>query len=516
MNLERQRQKVDELQHLSQTGRLGQARALLGELSREKLDRRLAFGVAAVARRARMPEKALQILHRIVRPPPGSRAVLGGPPTPRETAEYGMALAELGALREGIELLQSVPTRVLPTARLLEALAHIRRWDRASARQSLNRMMAVPGLGSYDRVGALLYLASCTLHGDGRLADAAKELEAVASQANELGYGELYRSALLLRVQALTFARQVEQARALLAELRTLAEQAADPRAVTLCSKWEMLAALQVPSERRSALRRVPAIRAEMLQQRQWDRIRAMELYLAMDARDVSKMSELIAGTPYPVFRARAVGLLVRWGARAPTEYAWSPPPARGSARSDAPPVIVHARDGTHSLGSSFLKPGQVPQRLLQCLAGDFYKPLTVAEVHEAVYPGEFFNPSSSPLRIHQALWRLRKWTEDTRIPLAVEEELGFYCLRATAPCRIQLSLAPASAPRASPGLLQTLETVRTQLGLGKFGATELARAACVSRPTAVRYLAEALRAGLVEREGRGPATRYRFGNTGA
>jgi hypothetical protein len=47
--------------------------------------------------------------------------------------------------------------------------------------------------------------------------------------------------------------------------------------------------------------------------------------------------------------------------------------------------------------------------RLLESLATDLYRPHRLPHLFSNLYPGEFFNPHSAPLKIHQLIHRLRQ-----------------------------------------------------------------------------------------------------------
>src|SRR5271155_1306270 len=85
-------------------GRLQAARrAIQAQIDRrKKLARPEILQLAYLARQAYLADRTIALLHPIVRSEPRLRS---GPATDEEKAEYGMALAQLGAGREALELL---------------------------------------------------------------------------------------------------------------------------------------------------------------------------------------------------------------------------------------------------------------------------------------------------------------------------------------------------------------------------------------------------------------------------
>src|ERR1041385_7234845 len=104
-------QKIDEFIRL---GQVTHARAELRHFRQRKIPRALALSVAALARRAALPEVAIRILHPIVRPPNPSAL----PASDMEKAEYAAALTYIGASDEALGLLQRLDGEKVPAVRL--------------------------------------------------------------------------------------------------------------------------------------------------------------------------------------------------------------------------------------------------------------------------------------------------------------------------------------------------------------------------------------------------------------
>src|SRR5207302_175208 len=115
--------------------------------------------------------------------------------------------------------------------------------------------------------------------------------------------------------------------------------------------------------------------------------------------------------------------------------------------------------------------------RMLQSLALDFYRPLQLAELHERLYPREYFNPFSSPDRVHQAARRLRRWLQENRIPLGISEELGQYRLSSDRGCTVVVqAVSEKTWLETAPGdikLRALLGVLKNQHGNEVFSAVE-------------------------------------------
>jgi hypothetical protein len=239
-----------------------------------------------------------------------------------------------------------------------------------------------------------------------------------------------------------------------------------------------------------------------------WWAARQCEYYAASMLGDRARLLRLYAGTKHPAFRARVARRLGN-AVKLPVQYDWCPGGGKASG-------VLEVANGQNTFSSAYLKEGQIQQRLLNVLSCDFFLPITAAEIHERLYPGEHYNPASSPDRVHQALKRLRAWIKQAGVPLVVRETRGFYSLDAPSGFGLRVDIgggerAGEEAPRARVRLVQCLSRVEEKYGDREFSAADFARCARLSHPSAVRYLREALAGKLVSRKGAGPATRYRI-----
>src|SRR5262249_7052089 len=134
--------------------------------------------------------------------------------------------------------------------------------------------------------------------------------------------------------------------------------------------------------------------------------------------------------------------LLFSWGRKIniPDEYTWR---VLGSASPARTLDLITGRLGARP---SRLKLGQIVHRLLVCLSSDTYRPFRLASLHHQLYTNEYFNPSSSPPRVHRAIQRFRGWAREGRLPLMVENAGGGqYRLASTAPFSIHVASHPAT-----------------------------------------------------------------------
>ena len=168
------------------------------------------------------------------------------------------------------------------------------------------------------------------------------------------------------------------------------------------------------------------------------------------------------------------------------------------------------------------LKPGQIPHRLLAALSQDFYRSLKLPALHGVVFPGQHFNPVSSPNVLHQAMRRLRLQLERGAPDIMLDESRGAYrlqrtpggslCLRIPRSMREVVESESGSSDSVQRLRIEALlGPLRREGGADEFSRAEFQRISSLPGRSAGRLLEEALKAGVLERLGAGPGTRYRF-----
>lgn len=469
-------------------GRSQEARHLLSVIARERPPRLLWGRAASLARRAGLPLLSLRLLNPAVRPTRGSPATA----TPQETAEYAASLTRAGAVDEALALLRTLRAEDVVEARFYEALAQFTRWNYEAASGLLRDYVMDPRISSYARLVGRVNLAAALVT-ERRLDEASAVLEELRLETESGGFRLLHGNCLELSAQASIFSKRWKDADRFLTEARDRLA-GTDSLDLLFVDKWIAVAELlrRGPNPaRRGAL---SAVRREAARRRHWETIRDCDRFLAVATGDRKRFAHVYFGTPFAAFRAR---LLVDFpgDARLPDRYRWHLGPP-GKIRGEFDP-----RAGSFEPGGR-LKPGQILHRLLLALSEDFYRPLRAAALFARLHPTEHYNPTASPLRVHQALLRFRRWCAYRRVPLAVVESGAEYRLdsRRAFGVRIDRSLDESGPLVAARGSLP--ET---------FAARDLEELAAVSRNTALRWLREGMRRGSLEALGGGRSRKYRF-----
>jgi hypothetical protein len=442
---------------------------------------------------------ALRVLNPIVRP----SARKQGNPTGEEKAEYAASLTRAGAVSEALTILETIDPTAVPTALLYESFALVTQWRYTETIPLLERYLASKGLSDYQRLVGQVNLAAAMV-AERRHEDARPMLDALAEETRRLGLSLLHGNSLELSAQNAILAKRWRDAEAFLgrAEAALAKSGGLDELFVR---KWRAVLSL-LRDGGAIAVAALEYVRGEALARRHWETTRECDLFLAIGCRDEKLALALYFGTPYPAYRAR---IQVELGGRLqlPETYEWDladprwGQPSVQHRKTTQIDLLVRAGDK----GNGF-KAGQLLHRLLLFLSRDFYRPARVASIHAEVYPDEYFNPVSSPTRVHQIVKRLKQSLERAAVPIAIVEDQGTYRLRATTPCRL---LLPGIAPKSRADAL--LDRLKARAGDREFSATEAAAWLSLSPRTTLRLLTAAVSSGACRRTGAASAVRYRF-----
>ncbi len=480
-------------------------RKLLG-LRLGAIPRRDLWLAASLAQRSGVPELGLRMLYPIVRDPEGIQVA-----DARELTEYAGCLVDRGALREAASLLNSAKVGQVPKAMRFRALLLMRAWDWSAAVPLLKRYVESSSLNELENLKGRLLLAAALIHGPGDFEGAIKCLDQAESHPsasvthNRFGILQTRAQAELLGHQ---HAAGVSRLRKLEAELSP------GGRTFIHVRMREFLALAEFWKDGNTRLFRRQSLQAarDFEQIGHFEFARAALYRCARLTQDLPLLLKLFFGTPHEAFRRR-------WSAECeslvslPDEFLWSP---ASSGRAPANSKWqIELRGGGTADSKHYLKSGQLLHRLLSVLSQDFFCPHAEAELFEKLYPGEYYHPATSPLKMRQAFFRLRQWLSRAGIPLEIEAIHGAFRLAATDPAVVLRVPSPRQQPGAAllaSTYVRKLDRLLAAVGPERhFSAREASRILRISNRSARRTLEKGIGSALLNRSGAGPAAVYRF-----
>lgn len=480
--LARQRSICKEGERFLRAGDIKRATALLKgcKPSQAMLETRL--GLAKLARRTGQTSLGLRLLYGHLRPEERSRAQAS------LVAEYAVLLLENGGLHEAEQLLRRSDARLHPDLLLAQAWCLFEAWNYGPSlpllREYIDRQE-----DPYFRLAGMVNLGEAYL-ATHRISTAIALLGSAIRTAEAEGYARLLANALHIRARAFFLSHRLDRSDQDLLRAKGIFGENRVSDAILVKRQW----AINRASEK-GALAPLRHFREEALASKAWESVRECDFEKLRIRFDQSLFDRLYYGTPHEQYRLR-LGRAA--GRHAPSaSFYWGD---RGMSPLDL-------SESRFSWRGRMIRLTPQTRALLYALLSDFYRPVRVGSLFARLFPREYFDPSHSPARVHQALRRLRLWLAEQRIPLKIECRAQCYFLSLHAPFAVRLPLSL----RHSIGPLDQVEKLQTQFkGRPSFSAKEAREALALPKATTTRHLQTALAVEKIERMGRGKNTRYR------
>ncbi|PWU16276.1 MAG: hypothetical protein C5B49_10705 [Bdellovibrio sp.] len=494
------RQKCDDWLRDGQVNNV--VRALKG-INTAKIPRVERVRLAAIARRANLTDLALRILFPIA----------DGSGTDAEMAEYGLLLHHVGSTTEGLAVLRTVDTKIVPEALLYTSFCHFSRWEYASAVPLLESYLNTPDMTTYAWAVGSLNLASAyvTLCEDEA---AIHHLAHLEQYLRDHKYLRLLANALELRSQVDIRNQQFEKAESRLSEAAAILAQSQTFDQLFV-EKWQSV----LQSIRDHDARWLHEFREKARRRLHWESVREADFFLAKIFCDTRLFRVLHFGTPYANYRKRLQELGMPFDPGSEFLLVCGNNTRGGSAaHAEGTDFVGGGTDlGEHGPlldlssgeldGRNFLNPGKSIHRFLGLLFSDFYRPFRLGTIFSALFPQEKFDIFTTPRRIHQVVFRSRELLAMHKAPVQIVETDGSYHFSLQGDARIRIP--GEGIVESSRDML--LERLHAVVGDRMFSARE-ARA-MFNLPVSSLNLAlkHGMTCGTLRQLGQGPKTQYQF-----
>jgi len=467
--------------------RRGEAEAAIAELTKlniADISQDHAVSFANLCRRAGLVSLGLKILNPMVRDSSNRK------PTHAERAEYAALLYRNGSITEALQLLNQCSVKEAPESLLYKAFCSVDQWNFSQAVTNFEAYLEKP-LPEYQKNLALVNYASSLLAAED-LKKANQQLDLVIQQMEGRDeYQRLLGNVYELKAQCLFQTGSFEQCRAWLKKARANIPEGFANDSLYI-EKWT---AICVATETNAA---APILEFQKLarQKRHWESLREALFYELKIKFDQKKFDYLYFGTPFEVFRQRLDRHFPKF--QASGDYLIG---KAGKLRLDLRPGRI--KESTVPIPSKSL------ETLFRILIEDFFRPQNTGELFSRIFPGQFFDPNSSPLRVRQQMLRLRKWAIDNSIDCQIGENKGFYRLRVNDNFSVQISRLNS----VGTGYHREIELLKSHpdTSADLFNMRSAQKVLGLSSATVQRILKWGLDERRLERSGKGRQTFYRF-----
>lgn len=472
----------------------GQRQAVLEQLTEIMKDRNPSDSfrpqLARLANRNHAYVQALRILHPIIR---GDREQISKA-SPEALNTYATSLMWIGSLEEAEKTLQRIKGGV--DSLLTEAFVYFAQWDYQKAIPVLLKYINSEKTSDYQKLVGQINLLAATI-ATGNL-DQARQianslLEVLkANPSSKLLYG----NGLELRAQIEILENSYDQALLTLNESEAvLADQPG--RYLLYVNKWRAICRLGLNPLDPQAQQGLQAVKTEALQLRNWETLRDCDFHEARLTNNKELLQRILLGTPYKGYRDR-INIIFNIQLAPSRELQFCPMDPKLSPQKIS-------LDLNRIADNSFLTSTSWP--LLQLMTKDIYRPPRMGVVFSNLYPGEYFDPFTSPQRVRNSIFRFNTWSESNKCDFKIKIFQGDF----------QFDCPPSSAIRCTRHAksIDSWQAAMKYFKLGNnsrsFTAADLAGKLGITQRSAQVILQKAMKANKVEKMGQGKNTRYIF-----
>ncbi len=480
---------TSQLDLLIREGKIATATAAITKMNLAKVPRKQRQELAKICRRVGLIGKGLRLLQPVIR----HQHPLAQPPSAGEICEYAVLLSRNGSIDEALGLLKEVRSNQAPEALLYQGFLNVSNWDYSSALKCFTKFLQT-NPDDYMALIAQVNL-NASLIETGQLDNAESSILSTIEIARERGATRLIGNAFELLAQVHFQRHDFPAARtALNSALEIFAQGQSYDR--ILVEKWLAFITAQEQKSVTPLLR----FRKQAIRERHWHSVREVDYMTLQFFFNQNTFDHLYYGTPMKAYRTR---LIEKTSASPSSQFEWGPKNWE---------VLIGLNDGRCE-GCPSLKTGGKTHQVLVALSSDLYEPSNTGRLFGLLYPGEYFDVESSPLRIRQALRRTRGWLEANRLPVSLAHGKSGYKINIEG----KLAFGFSSAPHA----IHPRETQRTLL-LEKFppgrwfATNEAMELLNCSRSSFHRFAEDARAGGWLLIQGKGKSVRYQFTQSSA
>lgn len=472
---------LENLENLIRTGQSSAALEKLLSITRSRIPDPLRISLSKIARRAGNGFLAIKIMRPRVRQD-GRKAMTA---SQKEITEYAAALIFVGSTNEAQKLLKKVDSDQVPEKLLYEAFAYFSQWNYRAAIPGLRKFIRNRSIDKYQSLVAQVNLSAAELltNQEDR---AWKRLKKIIEPLKKQNAKLLLQNINELQIQ---YAVLVENWELMDELIKSTSDLNIDKDSIYSFyrKKWFLVSRLKraPPEELKKILTEFIDFQNQAYSKGFWEVVRDCDYQIHRVTRSEAYHWKLWFGTSYESYRKKIESDFPQFK-KAPQEWMWLPKP--NAPRTDS---IIDL----NNLGIT----GK-PYQLLIALFSDLYRPQSIGELFEQLYPGEYFDPKSSLQRIDQLIFRLRKILVYKNISLKIDVQNYEYKIKTDCPVLLRRQ-------QRHPIILQ-LQSIFSKKKIIK--NSDICTVLKISRRSATRLMQQAEEEGYVKKLGSAAHTAYK------
>lgn len=475
--------QIEKIESLIRQGDIQQASEILDEIKISDLDRSQLKVFSNFAVRVQNYLLAIRILSKVLRDHKDGT----GEMEPDEILVYVSALIKIGLFKEANKLLEEIDSKTHPKYFDLTARMAIAQWDYKTAGKHLEKYLSKIDKNSYPYLVGQINLASAHLTNE-NFDQAQSMLEEIENKAKEGEHNLILGNCYELLAQTHIKTGRYEPAKKYLDLCLKVFDQK-DSIWSFYAKKWYFFMDSYNSRDPDILNSEGEKLLSEAKSKSYHEDVREIERHIALCLGDDERLLRVFIGTPYPAYRKKMVK---KYGISIPSEAQVLMGPF-----SKEPKFFDH---------ESFYS-GQA--KLLSCfeiLLKDFFKPLSLGYIFDHLFKDEHFDPDSSPQRVYALVRRLRESLPPENNIDVIHQNLGTH-LVFNSPTSILI--------KSREGVVETekrqAERLRSHFKKSWFTTSDVAKWLDQSSSSAKKAIDNAGQSYVIEKQGKGRATRYRF-----
>lgn len=481
-------QRIDLIEKNIKAGKHKEAIKSLSELNRKKVPREFAATLAHFAFRVSTPLLALKILHPYIH----NEYLRQDPPSSQEKMAYATGLFALGAVREANQILQDINSQAEPEVLFHQGIAGVYEWDYETTVSKLRAFIKATNVSEYRKLVGKVNLLAAYIYLL-RWDEAEPLLEEIIGICNQEQHVLLLGNCYELKAQFYFFQKKYDKS---LEYANKSFEILKDQNGLyyLFSKKWQILASYFL-SPNLNALNELVLLKEKAREVRHWNTLRECDLFLAIARKDDQLAQKVMVGTPADSYRHR-VRFLFSGNLKIPNKYYWY--------LGEIPGANCEI---TFDPYEKLFKRVQLLS-VYDALTRDFYKPSSIGDLFEILYPDEKFNYNTSPIRVLKALRRLNAWFKNNEPRLKIKFQKSEFSIQAIQPIKLIVIRGQALSSTNVH-----FEKLQKQFTYRRFSVGQASQFLSVSKATTQRLLKTAMHNGVLSKEGTGRSTVYYFVN---
>ncbi len=480
--------KFSYIEDLIREGKIAHARQILKGVKRTDLRKSEFVIIANFCFRTGLYNLGLRTLKDIVRP---TNSLSNDVARDEEKLEYASLLNEIGARKEALILLDEVDESHQPRVHLIRAFIFFSYWRYEDSIPSLEAYIDSEE-DDYRRAVGRLNLCSALIFVS-QYQRAASELSDLLQFCTTNKFNNLKTHILRMRSMIFIDQSKYEEARMSLDHCQDLI-QGTTRGGSFLVRKWyKLINAYEASGKERNLL--FDELIDESYRLGFWESYRDMSFRKAISVEKEDLFRKVYFGTPYSSYRQVMTKKM---------NPAWSLPESLLFGSPDGK-WLFDTNTNIFRNSKPVLDDDGIVLKLIKLLNKDQFRPMSLGNIFNELYSGDFYDPNSSPNRVRQSLFRLRESLRAGGVPIEVIQESFRYSLNFLEDISIRAHINESVLNKNE--LL--FKELYVQFGSKTFFRKQIREGLFENRMAFSRWAQWAMGEGLLKKMGQKKASRY-------